>query len=178
MTEQTPILTVTWDTVIGARTTGYGGPDEPPEVEPIDLGSLVVEHISRTLIEEVRRDIRTEVVKAVSPAIKAEVTAVVREALAGTVQRTNSWGQAEGEPATLRDLILAEVTAWLGEKPPRSGYNDREREGGFRALLRHEVTEALRNDLRETITAARADVAAKVRDSAAEIIGSVVKAQR
>jgi len=172
-----PILTVHWDTVIGARHAGYD-PDTGPIAEPVDLGDLVVAHIASTLIAEIRHDIRKEVRTAIQPAISAEITAIVREELSNKIRKTNTWGEAQGDPLSLRDLIMTEVQAYLNEPIKSQRYDDRARPGGFRELLAKEVDNALTTELRGVITEARTAVAAKVRDSAAEMLGSIVKAQR
>lgn len=177
-----PILTVTWDTVIGSRHVGYD-PDSGPEVEPVSLGEMVVAGIVDRLTGDIKRDADSyrdavrEARDAANEAVKAEAAALVKRALAEGVQRTNTWGEPQGEKVTLRDLILDEIRKYLDEKPPRPGYSERERPGGFVELLRHEVAAGMQRELAEEIKAARAQVAAKVRERAAELIGDVVKAQ-
>lgn len=181
-TQTTPILTVTWDTVIGARHVGYD-PDSGPEVEPVSLGEMVVAGIVERLVADMKRDATDyrdavrEAREAAREAVTNEAGALVKKALTEGVQRTNTWGEAQGEKVTLRDLILDEIRKYLDEKPPRPGYSERERPGGFAELLRHEVTAGMQKELAEEIKAARAQVAAKVRERAAELIGDVVKAQ-
>lgn len=182
--EPQPILTVTWDTVIGARP-GHSDPGDVPTYDPVSLGDAVVEEIAARLTKEIKRDSREgrylsavqEARAAAVEAVKTEAAAVVREALAEGVQLTDTWGQPQGPRVSLRDLILDEVRKYLAEKPPRPGYGDRERPGGFAELLRTAVTDGLRKELADEIKAARAEVAAKVRERAAEILGDVVKAQ-
>lgn len=167
-----PILTVTWDTVIGSRCTDPGGYDEPPAYEPVSLGEAVVSEIASQLIEEVRRDIRSEVLQAVKPTIQAEIVEIVREALKSDIRRINQWGEAQGELTTLRDLLADDVKAYLAEPARRDRYD--ERKGGFRELLRAEVDEAMRKELREEITAARATVAQQVKERAGQLFGEAV----
>lgn len=169
-----PILTVTWDTAIGTRHVG--GDYHEPEFEPVSLGEMVVTEIVRQLIDEVRRDIRDEVRKAVLPTIQAEVAQVVREALTGEIQRTNRWGETEGEPTTLRDLIADDVKAYLAE-PAKKWHSD-ERKNGFRELLREQVDEVMKRELTDEVKKARAAVAKQVADKAAQLFGDVVKATR
>lgn len=173
-----PILTVTWDTVIGSRNVGWD-PATGPESEPVALGDLVVNGLVDRLTAEIKSDAEpyrgavSVAREAIAAAAKDEATALVREALSGRIQRTDNWGDPQGEPTTLRDLIRGEIQAFLGEKPPRPGYNDTP--GPFRQLLKVEVQDALAKELREEIRAARAQVAAAVRERAAEILGDVVK---
>ena len=182
-----PLLTVTWDTVIGSRMTDSGTYDCPPDYEPVSLGGEVISALADRLYHQVQADadrirrsalerLAEEVEQMRTAAVTEEVTRIVRETLASEIQQTDNYGRPRGEPKVLIDLIREDVQAYLDERVPRQGYGDRERPGGFRSLLKHEVDEALTKELRETIRAARADVAAKVKDRAAEIVGSVVKA--
>lgn len=176
----TPILTVTWDTVIGARHVGYD-PDSGPEVEPVSLGEMVVAGLVERLLVEIKRDSSTGYRGAVeaardaaSGATAAEATALVREALAGEIRQTNHYGEPKGEPTTLRDLIRADIAKYLNEKVPERGYGG-DRRGGFRELLQHEVDEAMNKELRAAIREAREQVVVKVQEKAAQLIGEAVK---
>lgn len=181
-----PVLTVTWDTVIGARHTGYD-PDTGPEVEPFALGDAVVEALARQLRDEVQRSMRSDLADVlrdvrdeVRTAAREEAGVMVRDALAGEITPTNVWGEKKGETKTLRDLIREDVQAFLAEPlVARDGFGpDRTRKGGFRELVQAEVQEALRKELRETIQAARTQVAQVVRDNAAQLLGDAVKGVR
>lgn len=168
-----PILTVTWDTVIGARPLSGGSYEEPPEYEPVNLGDAVVAQIVERLIGEVRKDIRKTVLAAVQSAIEAEVSAVVREVLTGEIRRTNRWGEKQGDPTTLRDMLADDVANYLNE--PAKNWRSDERKGGFRALLRDTVDETLSRELRTEVEHAKAAVRAQVAAKAAEVFGDVVK---
>lgn len=179
----TPILTVTWDTVIGSRLTDSGSYDEPPAYEPVCLGNLVVDGLVDRLAGDVKREASeryraavNEARSAATAAIQAEATAIVREALHGTFQPMTQWGEKAGEPTTLRDLVKREVQKFLDEPAPRgNGYNDQRRPGGLRELLKVEVAEAMRTELRAEIEKARAAVREQVSAKAAELFGDVVK---
>lgn len=171
-----PILTITWDTVIGSRLVDPGSYDEPPAYEPVDLGGAVVETIAARLIDEIRKDIHTAVQAAVAPTIQAETSAIVRETLSGEIRRTNRWGEPEGAATTLRDMLADDVAAYLREPMRRARYD--ERKGGFRELLREQVDEVMREELSAEIQKARAAVREQVAAKAAQLFGDVVKEAR
>ncbi len=179
--QTTPILTVTWDTVIGSRHVGHD-PDSGPEVEPVSLGEMVVAGLVERLIVEIKRDVDqgrwrgavTEARTAAAEAIQAEATVIVRDALHGEFQPTNQYGERTSQVTTLRDLIRADVAKYLNEKVPERGYGG-DRRGGFRELLQHEVDEAMNKELRAAIREAREQVVVKVQDKAAQLIGEAVK---
>jgi Arc/MetJ-type ribon-helix-helix transcriptional regulator len=184
MPEQQPVtpalLTVHWDTVIGVRNESYDPETGAPEGgEPIELGAMVVEAITERLVREIKRDVNdyryrnaVEVAKeAAREAIAAEATRLVREALDGEIRPTNRYGEPQGEPTTLRDMIRADIAAYLGEKPSR--YSGDERKGGFRALLREEVDKAMSRDLNAVIIDARRQVVDTVKAKANELFASI-----
>ncbi len=176
-----PILTVTWDTVIGSRHVGYD-PDSGPEVEPVSLGEMVVAGVVERLVAEIKRDADgfgyrgavTAAREAASAAVQEQASTLVSEALSGEIRRTNTYGEPTGEPTTLRDLIRADVAKYLNEKVPERGYGG-DRRGGFRELLQHEVDEAMNKELRAAIREAREQVVVKVQEKAAQLIGEAVK---
>lgn len=176
-----PILTVTWDTVIGQVPNRDRYDEDGPAYEPVSLGDAVVDAIVHRLIGEIRNDIRKSVLAAVTPVVQAEIGSVVREALAAGIRKTNTWGEPQGETQTLRELLAAQVNEYLSEVPRenRNGYSGAgPRPGGFRELVSREIDDAMSKDLRQTIVEARADVAKKVRTKAAEMIGSIVESTR
>ena len=182
-----PLLTVTWDTVIGSRPTGYSESDTGyVEYEPVNLGDAVTQALASQLMAQVqgdaakiRRDaleeLRQEIRNVRVEVTREEIREIVREALAGDITPTDPFGYKTGEPTTLRALLRKDVEAYLKEPTPNRG--SYERQGGFRELLKEEVDKALSKELRDTIREARKDVAARVKDKAAEIIGAVVQAE-
>lgn len=183
-----PILTVTWDTVIGTRAVGEQEHDTGyQDYEDISLGDAVVNALASQLQATVRRDaeqirqqalrdLRNNIDKVVTQVAREEIQAIVREVLAGEIRQTNEWGETRGESASLRTLMVKLAKEYLTE-PTVNQYGNRAdaHKGGLRELLRTEVDEALTKELRAAVAEGRALVAEKVRDRAAELFGDVVK---
>ena len=182
------ILTVTWDTVIGARHVASGDYDEPPAYEPVSLGEAVTEALAAQLasridaerdqiLRDARRDLHEQVARIRTEVIREQVTELVREQMAKPLRKTNSWGEPIGkETTTLTDLIATEVKTYLSETAPRRGYSEREREGGLMQLLRTAVADAMQKELKAEIDRAKERVRSEVAGKAAELFGDVVKA--
>lgn len=170
-----PVLTITWDSVIGTEQLGYNPETGEVDEIPLTLGASVADIIARRLIDGMRSDVRTAVLQAVTDTIQAEVLNIVREQLATPLRKTNRWGEPEGQTQTLRELLAEDVKSYLTEKvPDRHSYND-VRRGGFRELLKHEVDDALTKDLRDVITEARKQVVGQVQKKAAALIAEAIK---
>lgn len=173
-----PLLSITWDSVIGSERLGYNPDTDQVDEIPLTLGASVADLIARRLIDGMRRDVRDMVVQSVTETIQTEVGAIVREQLDGTIRPTNQWGESQGEPQTLRALLAAEMQRYLAEKPRdnRDGYSGSSpRPGGFRLLLEREIDNALSTELRATIQQARKDVVGKVQTKAAALIAEAIK---
>ncbi len=174
------LFAVTWDTVIGSREVGYDD-ETGPQHEGIRLGDMVVDALVDRLARDIKRDgdglygAVTKAREAATAASREEAAVLVREALVGEIRPTNHYGEPKGEPTTLRDLIRADIQAYLGEPERRSSYD--ERKGGFRALVREEVNTALTNELRDVMRDARAQAAAVVKERASGLIASVLEAE-
>lgn len=168
----TPLLTVSWDTVVGYHNSGTGGFDEPPEYEPVTIGSQVVDVLAHRLIDEVRRDVKTAVKEALAEQIRDQVAGIVTETLTGELRTTNAWGESIGEPTTLREMIAKQATEFLTAKATSDRYGNKV--PGIAELLKTEVNDALTQELKATIVEARKQVAEAVKDRAGELLGGVI----
>lgn len=173
-----PLLTITWDSVIGTERLGYNHDTDEVDEIPLTLGASVADLIARRLIDGMRSDVRKAVLDSVTETIQAEVRDIVRGQLDGTVRQTNQWGEPQGEPQTLRTLLGKQVQEYLNEKPRdnRQGYSaGYAKPGGFRELVEGEVDAALTKELRGVIAQARKDVVGKVQGKATALIAEAIK---
>lgn len=173
--------------------TGLGGVTDDPQkiVVEIDLGSLVLSHgeegemladlIVRQAAKEMLaqaakgtgyRDALSRRVEAIRDAeILAAVRPLVEQAMSESLQPTNSFGQAKGEPVTLAEVIVKKAIAALQVR------SDRGRGGTASVLeqfIEQEVHRALKADLAAAFQEGRAAVLAAVRDEAAQVITDTI----
>jgi hypothetical protein len=103
--------------------------------------------------------------------IRKAVQPIVVDALAGPIQKTNSYGEATGATTTMRELIIGEVGRALTEKADR--FN---RDGP--TLLGKEVTNTVRAmldaELKAVFDAEKAKIVAAVKNKAADLIADAV----
>lgn len=104
-----------------------------------------------TLQEQVR-DIRAEVIK---DALRPQID----EAISKPIQKTNTYGEAIGEPTTLRELIVDEVRKAVNAPADRYSSN---RGTYLQQAVADEVKKALGKEIAEAVKEARALVAGQV----------------
>lgn len=99
---------------------------------------------------------------------------MLEEAIAGAVQRTNRFGEPEGEPTTLRSLIVAEATEQIAEakRPNRDRYGSDN--NMIRQMIVEEVGKALTNDLRNALKEETDRLRKLARDQAADVIAETI----
>jgi hypothetical protein len=151
------------------------GNDYTPEA----LREHVIRQAAQNLITNYDGEIRYELEKKLGELVTAtmrdkldaEVGRLIREAIDGSIQPTDEFGQPKGPPTTLRGLIVANARAWFDEKVndhgDRSQYGNRTRTAH---LVQHHVDEAMRGALKKEIDA----ITEGVRKSLTDRVGSEV----
>lgn len=155
--------------------------NEDGETRPIGertIGDIVAEKLLERLVNSDRgtgyqglmtqvRDIRAEVIReAVRPQIE--------DAIAAPVQKTNSYGDAIGEPTTLRDLIVDEARKAVNQ--PADRYSS-EKGTFLERAVRQAVQEALGTEIKDAVTAARKGVAGEIGKTVAAAVDAGLKAR-
>lgn len=142
-----------------------------PEGEPIGRATLqdrVIEAAAHYLIQS-DRDMRLEVQQKVAQVIEEQATEkvaeLVAEVLAGPIQRTSPWGEARGEPTTVREIIREKVEAFLNGRG-----RGRDSFGRDPKNLHDFVEDATKNvlggELAEAVKEAKATIRERVTDAA------------
>lgn len=122
---------------------------------------------------------RSEIVSAVAKALKekldTEVSKMVQDTLAGTVQPTNEFGEKAGQPISLRERIATMVREWFEERVDnfgrpvsRASYEY----GRAPTRAQHEVNRAVAEICGKTLTDA---IAATVRELKAQVGDKVAR---
>lgn len=158
-------------TVIGERSR-YDHDAEERVAEPVTLGDAVAARITAKLTAEEHYGVlRNKVVAMRDEEIRAQLAPIVATAIESNVQRTNTYGQAVGEPTTLTTLIIDEVKTYLSRT---DGYGDRAT-NVLQKTIREAVDKAIRTELAAVIADEKARVVTAVRAKAAELIAQAVK---
>lgn len=121
-------------------------PEEPPESEDMEPATadakldikanveLSASYITNAVVHEVARQVLAgtdyrerinDVVKVLNNAIDERVTALAEQTVSSattiTIQPRNNWGEPQGKPMELRDLILDRASKFLNEKVDADG---------------------------------------------------------
>lgn len=105
--------------------------------------------------------------------IRNHVAGLLKDALNSDLRRTNSYGEQQGEPTTLRTLIAEEAKSALTQVT--DNYRG-PRETVIGKLVREEVERSLKAELAVVIKEEREKVVAAVRVQAAQLIAEAVTA--
>lgn len=165
--------TLDLSTVIGEKRV-YDHDCDEPHGEPMTLGDAVVRELAKRLWASVGSDALSEVRQRAAQIrneeIRARVAPIVQAAVDEPIQQTNSFGEPNGKPTTLRELIAAEARAQLGT---RSDYGRGPRV--VDKLVADAVSAEIKKELAEAIKEEKAKVVAAVRAKAADLIAQAVR---
>jgi len=159
---------------IGTEIRDYDHETGAVETRGKTLGDLVAEQITQKLVaDDHYREMRKRYLKVRDEEIRAAVAPVVAEALAGPIQKTNSFGEPTGQQTTMRELIMAE-TQRLVSKGTDSGYSNR-RKTFLQELIEKETGRLFAAELSAVMAAEKEKVVAAVRSAGAELLAEAVK---
>lgn len=123
------------------------------------LQDLIVDAAAQLLVGSVtdRADLRQRVVEQYNDRIKERVEEMLTDAFSQPIQRTTRWGETQGEPTTIREIIRQEIEKYLDSaKPSRPGYSTDN--VSLTALVQNEVKQLMTMDLKKVIAEAKANV--------------------
>lgn len=152
------------------------GPDGEGEQGPGILG-LIVEAAARKVLEG-DREIKSKVVDTANQMIRERVAEMVQQAFDEPIQRTTLWGEEQGQPTTVRELIRLSLEDFLKSEGRRSSLDNYRKDGpakNLRELIDGEVQSTMTTEMRNVINTAKADVVKTVTSKAADAIAEAIK---
>ena len=159
------ILDACAERILGGRH--YEGADEDGEVysrwEP-------------GIVKEIREQARVHTMQRVDGLVSAQLEQTIADLLDGEFSPVSQWGDA-GPPTTLRAIIGAQVQVWLAEK-----VDERGRKPGYGGkgkprldwVIREHVESVMRDELKSTLSQAKAEVKKALNKRVTEQIGKTV----
>lgn len=163
---------------------GYEGDGTPIEgAYPVDrtFADVVTDLASRALVADLTRDrdqwssMRTRVATIRDEEIRAALAPLITQALDGSIQRTNDYGEPVGPATTLRDMIVAQVNDSLTKPRKRDGSSFAAKDETLvQAVVREHVERALTKELTEAVAIAKGEVVGAVRSRAADVLAKAV----
>lgn len=141
-----------------------------PEWEDDDdevIRGAIVREAAATMLEGAESDITEAVRQAVLTTIKIQIGPIIEGVIAEPVRRTNAYGEARGDPVTLRELILKNAKEWLEQSVnPRDGKPTRMHRDNpvsrahylTRVAVRQELEQMYRTEIAEAVAEVRAEL--------------------
>ena len=158
------------DTVIGEDVAWYNPDTDETEMRPRTLGDVLVDRLYKEIASgrgEFHDRLKARVNALRDETIRAAIEPMVKQALDAGFRPANRYGEPQGEPTTLRDLIMAEVGEYFKPK-------DRYTKSAFQTLLASEINAAFTKELQQAIAAEKEKARALVREHAAKVLAQTV----
>ncbi len=164
------------NTVIGDSVTQYDEDGDAIQGEQLTLGDLVAEKLANKIYAGLDYDGRYELSKKAGEErvklIRERLVPQVEEVLSGEIQKTNNYGEPNGQKTTMRELVIAEITRVVNAKGDR--YHSSENTPLINRVVTAEVNRVLGTELAEVFKAEKDKVVAAVRAQAAELVAEAV----
>lgn len=133
------------------------------------IGDLVAQQIVAKLVKDDRwRSLRDEVTQIRTEMIREAIRPMVEEAVSQPFQKTTLYGEAHGQPVTMREIIIDEARKMLTR--PADSYGGRESETVIKKIVREEVQRAFTGVIADQVKLAREQVADEIGDKVADAV--------
>lgn len=154
---------------IGWRKTSYDyevGAYE--ETGPADIRRDLATEVAKILARKLRDEMKAVVRDVVAEVARAQVADIITETMATGFRKTNGYGEAVGEPITLREMVVNEVKGQLEMRVDEYGRKSDRYSGSHLTFVefhaRSAAQAALKGELGEAVTAAVAEIKGGVQD--------------
>lgn len=170
-------LHVEIDIDLDAHLAAYSHDDVPEQAR---LADLVLDYAARQVLAGMERDLRVDLSRRMREITTDEISAAIRPtvhaAIAGSVQRTNEYGEPLGPETSMRDEIMRVTREYLTRRDGTMG-----RTGGatvVEAFIKAEVANAVKTVLKDELDAAKAELRAAIEGRAAEVLAETIEKLR
>lgn len=141
-----------------------------PEGDPIGNVSLrdaIVQAAVRLLLAgDFGRGVRQTVTDTVNTLAHEKAAALVEETFTAPIQRTTRWGETEGEPTTVREIVREAIEKWVQVPANRQNGSSNGVYRSLADLIDAEVRSVLTKELQAEIVRVKREVADQIRDRA------------
>lgn len=136
--------------------------EEGEAVGQRDLRGEVVQMAANVLIKEMRVDAAKEIREKISTVVMDEIRGIVREVMAKPIQKRTAWGEKDGQPMSILEMVRTNLEAFLsGTTEGRDRYGN-EKPANLRQLVEQATREVISKDMREAVNEAKAGVTKEV----------------
>jgi len=136
------------------------------EGEPYGSTSLTDLIVSAAVEKLVGHDLRHEVSEKVSKRISEEVDKRIKNevelAFVAPIQRRSPWGDKQGPPTTVKEIIRESLEAFLQGKASRDRYSSSKPAGNLGELIDDAAKHVMNAELKKSVDEAKAEIHKRV----------------
>lgn len=148
--------------------TGQDHEGEPTGAQT--LQDLIIRAAVDRLVTGSDRDLQRELNEKLNVAynteVKDRIKALVDEAFEAPIQRTTRWGETQGEPTTVREIIREGIEKFLNAPARGANRYNSDPYSNLTELVEDQVKHVLSTDMKKTVEAAKGAVHERVTDAA------------
>lgn len=160
-------LTVTVDlAALGMRYDEDGEPASRQSFEDAVIEAAAEKLLADT--KEARHALKERVQRIRDEELRSAIAAEVRAAMDLPIQKTSQWGEAKGDPVTIRELIRLELAQFLSASPRGNDYRSSSDKTprNLEEMIREVANQALRQEFETEVRDARKAIMEKVTELA------------
>lgn len=130
-------------------------------------------------LDRMKAEVERQVGERIAEVVAAEVPATVREVLNGTFQPMTRWGEKDGGPTTIRDMVHGYAKKWIDEAVDARGESQQYRTDGVRRprlhwIVMQHVEEAYKATLKAEVDAVAGEIKPMLRAKLSEAVSETV----
>lgn len=165
-------LTIGIDTIV-ASAPDYDDDGDYCGGRNVTLGELVAVRLAAMLVKDAKAKVDyADIRQNVDASIRAAVDAKLADFTEREIIPTDAFGHRRGEPRTIAEEIVAAAEKWCDS--PSGDYNSRSTK--LQKLIRDEIDRKFTSELNAAIKEAKAEVTARVREHAAQLLAETLTA--
>lgn len=139
-----------------------------------ELRAAVIQGAVRQLVNQMDKEAMHAIKVTVQSVVERQVAAKVREALEKPIQKTTRWGEAQGEPTSILEIVREELEQFMSAKSYReTSYSSSKPPENLAEMVGDVVRIALRSELAPAIKEAREAVQDRIAEA---LLPAVAKA--
>lgn len=148
---------------------GFVYDEDGDPVGKATLQDAVIQEAARQVVADIDREARQEIGRVTREVVSAQVNALVvehvQQVMSQPIQRTTGWGEKQGEPVSILELIRVELEKFLTLKPGRrDSYNSNPQ--CLADVISDATRDAMNRELREEVAKAKKNVHNAVTEAA------------
>lgn len=138
---------------LGIEYDEEGEPMPGPQMQ-----DLIVAGVVDRLVMGADRTVRDAIASALDQRIEAVIDPIIMEVATGEIQQRHSWGDAKGEPTTLREEVRKHVETFVSGPLTRDTYDRDRRPGSLKDVVASVTKDVITKEMAQAVSEAKAEV--------------------